>query len=151
VRWALVVGTSPYSRLARDNGAIYKKPGDSRPCFPQGPEDDCYYYVMRYISERSTDPGLLVLSSLAEGPKHGYAITQDVEEVAGVKLGPGTLYGALSRLEGKGLIEPMPAEDRRKPYRLTSEGSAALSEQLQMLGRVVNTGLSRLRFAGESA
>jgi DNA-binding PadR family transcriptional regulator len=106
---------------------------------------------MRYISERSTDPGLLVLSSLAEGPKHGYAITQDVEEVSGVKLGPGTLYGALSRLEGKGLIEPMPAEARRKPYRLTSEGSAALSEQLEMLGRVVDTGLSRLRFAGEPA
>ena len=110
-----------------------------------------YYYAMRYISERSTDPGLLVLSSLAEGPKHGYAITQDVEEVSGVKLGPGSLYGALSRLEGKGLIEPMPAEDRRKPYRLTSEGSAALSEQLEMLGRVVDAGLSRLRFAGESA
>ncbi len=110
-----------------------------------------YYYVMRYISERSTDPGLLVLSSLAEGPKHGYAITQDVEEVSGVKLGPGTLYGALSRLEGKGLIEPMPAEDRRKPYRLTSEGSAALSEQLEMLGRVVKTGLDRLRVAAEPA
>ena len=106
---------------------------------------------MRYISERSTDPGLLVLSSLAEGPKHGYAITQDVEEVSGVKLGPGTLYGALSRLEGKGLIEPMPAEDRRKPYRLTSEGRAALSEQLEMLGSVVKTGLDRLRVAAEPA
>jgi DNA-binding PadR family transcriptional regulator len=110
-----------------------------------------YYYVMRYISERSTDPGLLVLSSLAEGPKHGYAITRDVEEVSGIRLGPGTLYGALSRLEGKGLIEPMPAEDRRKPYRLTSEGSAALSEQLEMLGRVVHTGLDRLRIAAEPA
>lgn len=106
---------------------------------------------MRYISERSTDPGLLVLSSLAEGPKHGYAITQDVEEVAGVKLGPGTLYGALSRLEAKGLIAPMPAEERRKPYRLTSEGSAALSEQLEMLSRVVDTGMGRLRIAAEPA
>jgi DNA-binding PadR family transcriptional regulator len=100
---------------------------------------------MRYISERSTDPGLLVLSSLAEGPKHGYAITQDVEEVSGVRLGPGTLYGALSRLEEKGLIEALPAEDRRRPYRITSEGSAALSEQLQMLDRVVSTGLRRLK------
>ena len=106
---------------------------------------------MRYISERSTDPGLLVLSSLAGGPKHGYAITQDVEKVSGVKLGPGTLYGALSRLEGKGLIEPMAAEHRRKPYRLTSEGSAALSDQLEMLGRVVETGLDRLRVAAEPA
>ena len=80
-----------------------------------------------------------------EGPKHGYAITQDVEEVSGVRLGPGTLYGALSRLEEKGLIEALPAEDRRRPYRITSEGSAALSEQLQMLDRVVSTGLRRLK------
>ena len=102
---------------------------------------------MRYISERSTDPGLLVLSSLAAGPKHGYAITQDVEEVAGVRLGPGTLYGALSRLEQRGLIEALPAEDRRRPYRLTAAGAAALDEQLRMLDRVVSTGLRRLREA----
>ena len=70
---------------------------------------------MRYISERSNDPGLLVLTSLADGPKHGYAITADVEEFAGVRLGPGTLYGALARLESKGLIEALPAEDRRRP------------------------------------
>src|ERR1700735_5515494 len=96
----------------------------------RGDPGPCYYYAMRYISERSTDPGLLVLTSLAEGPKHGYAITQDVEQLAGVRLGPGTLYGALSRLEANGLIESLPAEDRRRPYRLTGAGSAALSEQL---------------------
>lgn len=106
---------------------------------------------MRYISERSNDPGLLVLSSLAEGPKHGYAITRDVEALSGVKLGPGTLYGALSRLEEKGMIEALPAEARRRPYRLTSEGAAALSEQLQMLSQVVDTGLDRLRIAAEPA
>jgi DNA-binding PadR family transcriptional regulator len=110
--------------------------------------EGCYYYAMRYISERSTDPGLLVLASLAEGPKHGYAITQDVEEVAGVKLGPGTLYGALSRLEGRDLIEALPSEDRRRPYKITAAGSAALEEQLRMLDRVVETGMSRLRAAG---
>jgi DNA-binding PadR family transcriptional regulator len=106
---------------------------------------------MRYISERSTDPGLLVLSSLAEGPKHGYAISRDVEEMAAVKLGPGTLYGALSRLEGRGLIEAMAAEERRRPYRLTSEGSAALAEHLEQLGRIVETGRARLRIAAEPA
>lgn len=105
---------------------------------------------MRYTSERSTDPGLLVLTSLAEGPKHGYAITQDVEQIAGVRLGPGTLYGALSRLEGKGLIEALPAEDRRRPYRLTAAGSAALGEQLQALERVTRSGLDRLRVAEAS-
>ncbi len=103
---------------------------------------------MRYTSERSTDPGLLVLTSLADGPKHGYAITRDVEQIAGVRLGPGTLYGALSRLEGNGLIESLPAEDRRRPYRLTSAGAAALGEQLSALERVTRSGLDRLRAAG---
>ena len=96
----------------------------------------CYYYVMRSIGERATDPGLLVLTSLAEGPKHGYAITVDVEQLSGVRLGPGTLYGALSRLEGRGLIEAMPPEDRRRPYRLTGAGSAALARELQTLEHV---------------
>jgi DNA-binding PadR family transcriptional regulator len=107
----------------------------------------CYYYVMRSIGERSTYPALLVLTSLADGPKHGYAITLDVEQLAGVRLGPGTLYGALSRLEGKGLIEALPAQDRRRPYRLTGAGSAALAEQLQTLERVARSGLARLRVA----
>jgi DNA-binding PadR family transcriptional regulator len=102
---------------------------------------------VRYISERSTDPGLLVLASLADGPKHGYAITRDVEQVADVRLGPGTLYGALARLEGKGLIESLPAEDRRRPYRLTGAGRTALADQLHVLERVARTGLDRLRVA----
>ena len=88
-----------------------------------------------------------MLTSLAEGPKHGYAITLDVESLAGVRLGPGTLYGALSRLEEKGLIEALPAEDRRRPYRLTGAGSAALQENLQTLERVARSGLDRLRIA----
>jgi DNA-binding PadR family transcriptional regulator len=106
---------------------------------------------MRYISERPTDPGLLVLASLAEGPKHGSAITQDVEAAASVKLGPGTLYGALSRLEGRDLIEALPSEDRRRPYKITAAGSAALEEQLRMFDRVVGTGLKRLRAAGATS
>lgn len=100
---------------------------------------------MRYNGGRSTDPGLLVLTSLADGPKHGYAITQDIEQLAGVRLGPGTLYGALARLEAKGLIESLPAEDRRRPYRLTGAGSSALAEQLRTFERVARTGLDRLR------
>jgi len=106
---------------------------------------------MRSIGERSTDPGLLVLTSLAEGPKHGYAITLDVQELAGTRLGPGTLYGALSRLEGRGLIEALPADDRRRPYRLTSSGEAALEEHLQSMERVARTGLDRLRATGAAA
>ena len=81
-----------------------------------------------------------MLTSLADGPKHGYAITADVEEFAGVNLGPGTLYGALSRLEDRGLIESLPADDRRHPYRLTSTGKAALEEQLRSLKAVAPAG-----------
>jgi DNA-binding PadR family transcriptional regulator len=102
---------------------------------------------MRYIGERSNDPALLVLTSLADGPKHGYAITTDIEEFAGVRLGPGTLYGALARLESRGLIEALPAEDRRRPYQLTADGSTALEHELQTLHSVASAGLARLRVA----
>lgn len=64
---------------------------------------------------RSNDPAVLIMTSLAESPKHGYAITQDIEELAGVKLAPGSLHGAIARLEERGLIEPLGAEDRRPP------------------------------------
>ena len=93
---------------------------------------------------RSNDPGLLIMASLAEGPKHGYAITQDVEVMAGVKLGPGTLYGAISRLEERGLIEPLDTDDRRRPYRLTASGASELREQLTAQERVARAGLHRL-------
>jgi DNA-binding PadR family transcriptional regulator len=102
---------------------------------------------MRYIGERTNDPAVLVLTSLADGPKHGYAITTDVEEFAGVHLGPGTLYGALARLESMGLIEALPAEDRRRPYRLTGDGSTALERELEQLQQVTRHGLDRLRVA----
>ena len=103
---------------------------------------------MRYIGERGSDPNLLVLTSLAGGAKHGYAITRDVEEVAGVRLGPGTLYGALARLEERGLIEPLPAEERRRPYRLTATGSKALADELRSLEKVTATGIARLAAGG---
>jgi DNA-binding PadR family transcriptional regulator len=97
--------------------------------------------------ERS-DPSLLVLASLAGGEKHGYAMVADIEEMAGVHLGPGTLYGALSRLEAQGLIEATEPAGRRRPYRLTGAGSEALERQLTTLSRVADTGLTRLRAAG---
>ncbi len=79
---------------------------------------------------RFTDPSFLILISLAEGPKHGYAITEDVYRFAGLLLGPGTLYGALARLVERGLIAALPSEDRRRPYRLTASGETALKNQL---------------------
>ena len=105
------------------------------------------YYVLRYTAMRSTDPSLLIMASLAEGAKHGYAITRDVHEIAGVMLGPGTLYGAIARLEQRGLIEPLEADDRRRPYRLTGSGAAVLREQLTAQERVASVGLRRLSAA----
>jgi DNA-binding PadR family transcriptional regulator len=87
----------------------------------------------------------LILSSLAEGPKHGYALTKDVEEFADVRLAPGTLYEALSRLEGMGLIEALESEERRKPYRMTAAGADVLRAQLDAQRQVANVGLRRLR------
>src|SRR5260370_34040043 len=91
-----------------------------------------------------SDPSLLILASLAGGDKHGYAMIEDIERMAGVRLGPGTLYGALARLEQRGLIAPLPAEDRRRPYRLTPVRAAALREQLASLHAFATTGLSPL-------
>ena len=99
---------------------------------------------MRYIGERSNDPALLVMTSLADGPKHGYAITTDVEDFAGVRLGPGTLYGAITRLDERGLIEPCPGEDRRRPYRITSAGRTALADAVQQMQSLASVGAARL-------
>jgi DNA-binding PadR family transcriptional regulator len=96
---------------------------------------------------RFTDVALLVLLSLADGPRHGYAMIEDIEQFSGTLLEPGTLYGALMRLEKRGWIEPMPAEDRRHPYRLTAGGAAALREQLATLRQIVAVGQQRQALA----
>jgi len=96
-------------------------------------------------SGRENDPPVLILTSLASGAKHGYALLLDIEDFAGVRLGPGTLYGAISRLEERGLIEAVSSEGRARPYRLTAEGSAALEATLGELRAIVETGTTRLR------
>jgi DNA-binding PadR family transcriptional regulator len=93
---------------------------------------------------RYSGPATLILSSLAGGAKHGYALMQDIEEFAGVTLRPGTLYGALSRLEGMGLIEALAGDGRRRPYRLTPAGATALEAKLSVQRRVADVGLRRL-------
>ena len=97
---------------------------------------------------RYAGPATLVLASLADGPKHGYALTKDIESFADVRLAPGTMYEALTRLEHQGLIESLPAEDRRKPYRLTAAGAQALQLHLDHQRQVANIGLRRLRAGG---
>jgi DNA-binding PadR family transcriptional regulator len=92
-----------------------------------------------------SDPNLLVLSSLADGDKHGYAMMEDIERFSGYRLGPGTLYGAITRLEQRGWIRAVASDDRRQPYTLTSAGRAYLKDQLENLERMVKAGLRRLR------
>lgn len=92
----------------------------------------------------NNDPALLVLVSLAAGPRHGHAMLLDIEGFAGVRLGPGTLYGAISRLEDEGLIEPAAPEGRRRPYRLTDAGRAALERRMGTLRRTLEAGLARV-------
>jgi len=93
---------------------------------------------------RFAEPALLILVSLSDGPKHGYAIMTDVESGTGRPMGPGTLYAALARLEQRGLIEALPPVDRRRPYCLTGLGVTVLGEQLHGLAEFAQLGLSRL-------
>ncbi len=94
-----------------------------------------------------SDPTVLILASLAEGDKHGYAIMEDIHAFAGIRLGPGTLYGAISRLEDRGWIRAVKSESRRQPYRITADGSLELKRQLALFGQVVRTGNRRLKEA----
>ena len=114
---------------------MHRQPEYSKPV-----ADDGFSGLGRYAG-----PATLLLASLAEGPKHGYALTKDVEEFAGVRLAPGTLYEALTRLEQGGLIEALPAQERRKPYRLTAAGAEVLQQHLNHQRHVANIGLRRLR------
>jgi DNA-binding PadR family transcriptional regulator len=97
---------------------------------------------------RTQDPTILVLTSLTGGPKHGYSLIQDIEAMSGVSLGPGTLYGVLARLEEEGLVEALPADDRRRPYRITAHGAAVLRDRLETISAVAQLGLKRLGVMG---
>jgi DNA-binding PadR family transcriptional regulator len=96
---------------------------------------------------RFGEPGMLVLLSVSDGPKHGYAITADVLEQTGIRLGPGTLYGSLVKLVERGLVAALPSQDRRRPYEITEAGRTALAKQLASWSRVVDMGRARVRSA----
>jgi DNA-binding PadR family transcriptional regulator len=102
----------------------------------------------REVLRRAGEAAVLILTSLADGPKHGYALILDIKDFAGLKLGPGTLYGALDRLERLELIKALPAEDRRHPYRITPAGAVALRDHLDSLERVSAVGRLRLALGG---
>jgi DNA-binding PadR family transcriptional regulator len=92
---------------------------------------------------RFADPSLLILTSLADGPKHGYAIMTDIAGFSDVQMEPGTLYGALSRLERRGWVRPLATHERRRPYEITAAGQEVLSQQLASMQRIVRIGRQR--------
>jgi DNA-binding PadR family transcriptional regulator len=100
--------------------------------------------LTRVKTPRLAEKSVLILASLAGGPKHGYALIQDIRDFAGTKLGPGTLYACLATLEETGLVESLPQEDRRHPYRITERGVEMLRERLATSARVAEVGLARI-------
>jgi DNA-binding PadR family transcriptional regulator len=95
---------------------------------------------------RFGEPGVLVLLSLSDGAKHGYAITEDIRQQTGIRLGPGTLYGSLTKLAERGLVSRLESDDRRRPYEITAAGRAALQAQLSTWSRIVDAGKARLQW-----
>ncbi|NUQ97383.1 MAG: PadR family transcriptional regulator [Streptomyces sp.] len=96
----------------------------------------------------SNDAQMLVLTVLADGPLHGYAINTAIEELTGRRLGPGSLYGALARLEGRGLIQPADEaagpQERHRTMRITDAGRDQLRTELQQMARISAAGLRAL-------
>ncbi|WP_328649164.1 PadR family transcriptional regulator [Amycolatopsis sp. NBC_00348] len=90
------------------------------------------------------DAQILVLYALIDGPLHGYAVNTAIGELTGERLGPGSLYGALARLEAKGLIEALEGEGRQRPVRITDQGRTVLERELLAMARVADAGLRRL-------
>ena len=74
-------------------------------------------------------------------------MTTDILEQTGLRLGPGTLYGSISKLNELGLIAALPGEDRRCPYEITAAGRVALTGALDVWSKVVVAGNHRLATA----
>ena len=93
---------------------------------------------------RFGEPATLILLSLTSGPKHGYAIMHDVDEQMGVKLGPGTLYGAIAKLIKWEMIHALPSEDRARPYEISPKGRKAVADFVRAWAPIIRLGERRL-------
>ncbi|MGF1431684.1 PadR family transcriptional regulator [Kitasatospora sp. LaBMicrA B282] len=113
------------------------------------------------MEDRSKDrslqePTLLLLTALADAPRHGYALLQEVDAISGgrVKLRTGTLYGALDRLLGQGLVRVVSEEvvdgRARRVYALTDGGRAVLTAEAERLRAVAAEAERRLAAAARS-
>jgi DNA-binding PadR family transcriptional regulator len=113
---------------------------------------------MRHVSDSHdvsenkplTEPVFLILASLAEEPRHGYALLQDIREMSSdrVVLSTGTLYGALRRLLDERWIERFAQLDTsrdKQAYRLTAEGKQALQTEVNRMKHLTRLAASRLK------
>jgi len=111
---------------------------------------------MRQVVERSdearplSEPVLLILMSLAEQPRHGYALLKDIETLSRgrVRLSTGTLYGAIRRLLDDGWIERFEQDDTsrdKQAYRLTALGRRQFQLELGRMKELTRAGYARLR------
>jgi DNA-binding PadR family transcriptional regulator len=97
-----------------------------------------------------TEPVLLILTSLASQPRHGYALIKDIEALSGgrVQMSTGTLFGALRRLLEDGWIERFEQDDtarQKQAYRLTASGRTQLQAELDRMRQLTRAGFARLR------
>jgi DNA-binding PadR family transcriptional regulator len=106
---------------------------------------------MRHVAQRPiSEPVLLILTSLANQPRHGYALIKDIDELSGgrVRLSTGTLYGALRRLLESAWIERFEQEDtsrEKQAYRLTAAGREQLRLELDRMRQWTRLAGARLR------
>jgi len=98
------------------------------------------------LLRRPNDPPLLLLTSLASGPKHGYALLKDIEEFP-VSFESGHALRCHHPTRGVGLIEPVAEVERRRPYRITTDGRQVLREVTTEMRRLADVGVARLRLA----
>jgi len=107
--------------------------------------------------ESLREPTLLILTSLAAGPRHGYGVIQEVAELSGgrVVLRAGTLYGALDRLVEDGFVAPDREEVKdgrlRRYYRITAEGRRLLAAEADRLASDARLAFARLGLRGGPA
>lgn len=117
-----------------------------------------HYSVMRHVTTRSvepdsaplTEPVFLVLLSLAQAPRHGYALLKDTEALSDgrVRLSTGTLYGVIHRLLDSEWIERYETEDTsrdKQSYRLTSLGKKFLQAELDRMKQLTRVATARLK------
>ena len=104
----------------------------------------CYYYARRYIATQNScrEEGSALPDAQPMTEAMYYVLLGRIREISGgrLEMGPGTLYGILTRLKKEGLIELAAEDERRKTYALTESGRRALLEEYARLSRLVRDG-----------